>query len=53
MNLHASKIGKVLPISLTNNSTVRFSLLKLVQFSFLFFSYLLLVFVTPVNIDYQ
>jgi len=34
-------------------STVRFSLLKLVKFSFLFFSYLLLVFITPVNKDYQ
>jgi len=34
-------------------STVRFSLLKLVKFSFLFFSYLLLVFITPVNKDYH
>ena len=34
-------------------STVRFSLLTLVKFSFLFFSYLLLVFITPVNKDYQ
>jgi len=32
-------------------STVRFSLFKLVKFSF--FSYLLLVFITPVNKDYQ
>jgi len=34
-------------------STVRFSLFKLVKFSFLFFSYLLLVFITPVNKDYH
>ena len=34
-------------------STVRSSLLKLVKFSFLFFSYLLLFFITPVNKDYQ
>ena len=32
-------------------TTVRFSLLKLVKFSFLFFFYLLLVFITPVNKD--
>ena len=34
-------------------STVRFSLLKLVKFSFLVFSYLLLVFITPMNKDYH
>jgi len=34
-------------------STVCFSLLKLAKFSFLFLSYLLLVFITPVNKDYQ
>ena len=34
-------------------SAVRFTLLKLVKFSILFFSYLLLVFITPVNKDYH